>query len=124
MNEFKEGDPSVQVTISARHGHLSTTTQERIEEKVEKLRRFYDRVTSIAVTVDLENEDSPHVEVRVMVEHHDDFLAADNGPQVSTALDSVVHKLETQLRKYKEKLTGHRSTGLKHLPTDREDAVE
>ena len=88
---------------------------------MEKLRRFYDRITSIAVTVDLENEDSPHVEVRVTAEHHDDFVAADNGGQVSAALDSVIHKLETQLRKYKEKLTGHRSPGLKHLPTDREE---
>lgn len=114
----------MQVTISARHGHLSATSQERIQEKVEKLRRFYDRITSIAVTVDLENESSPHVEVRVTAERHDDFVAADNGSQVSAALDKVIHKLEQQLRKHKEKLTGHRSPGVKRLPTDQEDPVE
>ncbi len=115
----------MQVTISARHGHLSAASQERIEEKVEKLRRFFDRISSIVVTIDLENEDSPHVEVRVTAEHHQgDFMASDNSSSVSSALDSVIHKIEPQLRKHKEKLTGHRSPGLKHMPQDSEDSVE
>lgn len=114
----------MQVTISARHGHLSTATQERITEKVEKLRRFYDRVTSIAVTADLQDEDSPHVEVRVSVEHHDDFVAADHGGSISSALDRVVPKLEQQLRRHKDKVTGHRKPGLKHMAAEPEELGE
>jgi ribosome-associated translation inhibitor RaiA len=56
----------VQVNISARHGHLSAGTQEKITDKVEKLRRLFDRVTAIQVTVDLEHEESPSVEVQVI----------------------------------------------------------
>ena len=42
----------MQTNISARHGHLSTSTQERIAEKVEKLSRYFDRLMAIQVTVE------------------------------------------------------------------------
>ena len=105
----------MQINISARHGQLSTATQEKISEKVEKLRRFFDRVTAIQVTVNLEHRDSPDVEVKVSAERSEDFVATDTAPNVMTALDRVLHKVEQQLRKHKEKRTGHRATGHKHL---------
>lgn len=105
----------MQINISARHGNLSSKTQERIHEKVGKLRRFFERVTGIVVTVDLEHPEKPHVEVRVSAEHADDFVASDTSSNVLAALDRVLPKVEQQLRKHKEKLTGHRATGHKHL---------
>ena len=105
----------MQVIISARHGQLSAATQERVTEKVEKLRRFLDRITRIEVTVNLENREVPNVEVCVSAEHASDFVASDRG-ELSAALDSVIHKLEQQLRKHKEKIQdGHRKPGRKQL---------
>ncbi len=104
----------MQINISTRHGQLSPRTRERINEKVERLRRFFDRMTAIEVTVDLEHRESPDVEMRVSVEHTADFIATDRG-ELMAAVDSVYQKMEQQLRKHKEKLKGHRSTGLKHL---------
>ena len=49
----------MQIKISARHGHLSDETQAKIKEKLEKLPRFYDRLTAIDVTVDLEHREAP-----------------------------------------------------------------
>jgi putative sigma-54 modulation protein len=104
----------VQISISARHGQLNNGTQDKIREKVEKLRRYFDRLTAIVVTVDLEHADSPKVEVRASAEHTEDFVAADNGSNVLAALDSAAHKVEQQLRKHKDKRrTGHRSSGHK-----------
>jgi putative sigma-54 modulation protein len=105
----------VQITISARHGHLSPGTQEKITEKVETVRKFLDRITAIQVTVDLEHRESPTVELRVSAEHHDEFVAIDQAETVLTAIDSVVDKMENQLRRYKEKLKEHRATGHKHI---------
>ena len=105
----------MQVNISARHGHLSPDTQSKIEEKVEKLRRLFDRVTSIEVTADLEHRESPNVELRVSVERTDDFVAADTSSSVLAALDSTIHKLEQQLRKHKDRRRGHRSRGAKSV---------
>ena len=101
----------MQLKISARHGHLSADTQTKIGEKVEKLRRLFDRVTSIEVTADLEHRESPSVELRVSVERTDDFVAAETASSVLAALDGTIHKLEQQLRKHKDKRRGHHARG-------------
>ena len=105
----------MQINISARHGHLSAATQQRINDKTERLRKFYDRVSAILVTVDLEHADQPSVELVVSAEHHDDFVAADTAESLLTALDGALHKVEMQIRKHKEKITDRRATGHKHV---------
>ncbi len=106
---------SVQINISARHGHLSPGTQERISEKVESIRRLFDRITAIQVVVDLEHRDEPSVEIKVLAEHHDEFIATAKAESVHAALDGVIDKVEAQVRKFKEKLKDHKATGHKHL---------
>ena len=44
----------MQINISARHGHLSPATQEKITETVGNVWKFLDRITAMHVTVDLE----------------------------------------------------------------------
>lgn len=112
------------ISVSARHGNLQAGDQAIIEEKVAKLRRIFDRVSAIEVTADLEHLDSPSVEVRVLAEHAGEFVATAEAPTVIAALDTVIPKMEQQLRRAKEKMTGHRATGLKHLePPATEDAT-
>jgi putative sigma-54 modulation protein len=112
----------VQVNISARHGHLSPSTQEKIKEKVEKLNKFHERVTAMHVTVDLEHRDKPVVEVKVTVEHAGEFVGHDTAENALAALDSAIHKVEGQLRKHREKQIDHRATGLKHLDSSQAEA--
>jgi putative sigma-54 modulation protein len=99
----------VQIKISARHGHLSEPTQQFIREKAEKLLRFFERLTSIEVTVDLKNE-TKQVEILVSAEHKHDFVARERNNDILAAVDLVVDKLEGQLRKYKEKVQDRRRT--------------
>lgn len=105
----------MQVTISARHGHLAAGTQEKITEKVQVVQKFFDRMTAIGVTVDLEHRERPCVELRVRAEHHDEFVAIEQADTVFAALDGVIAKMENQLRRSKERLKEHRATGHKHL---------
>lgn len=105
----------MQINISARHGHLSPGTQDKISEKVESIRRLFDRIMSIHVVVDLEHRDEPGVEIKILAEHHDEFIASDRGENVLTALDAVIDKVEAQVRKFKERLKEHKATGHKHL---------
>ncbi len=99
----------MQIKISARHGHLSEPTQQFIREKAEKLQRFFERLTSIEVTVDLKNE-TKQVEILVSAEHKHDFVARERNNDILAAVDLVVDKLEGQLRKYKEKVQDRRRT--------------
>ena len=105
----------MQTTISARHGHLSPATQEKITEKVDLLRKFFDRLTAISVTVDVEHRDRPILELRVRAEHHDEFVAVEEAGTVFAALDGAMEKMENQLRRCKERLKDHRAVGHKHL---------
>ena len=93
----------MQVNISTRHGHIGAQTQAKINEKVMKLTRFHDRLTHCEITVDLENEERPSLEINVTAEKAGPFVASEAGEQLMGLVDSVVHKLEQQLRKHKEK---------------------
>ena len=105
----------MQVNISARHGHLSDATRAKITAKVEKLARLFERLAAIEVTVDLEHEENPTVDIKVSAEHKHDFVAAETSTSLMAALDGVIHKLEQQLRKYKEKVQDHhRATTVRH----------
>lgn len=106
------------VTISARHGHLSSATQDKIREKLAKLPRLHERLSSIQVTVDLEKAEHVGLEVRVKAEHAEEFVAHVTADELGAALDGVIHKLEMQLRKHKEKITDHKATSHKHISGD------
>lgn len=107
----------MQVNISARHGSLQPGDQELIVEKTEKLRRLYDRINAINVTVDLKQLEKPSVEIQVSAEHADDCVATAGASTVISALDVAIPKVEQQLRRLKEKKTGHRATAHKHMET-------
>jgi putative sigma-54 modulation protein len=100
---------------------LSDASQERIAAKAEKLLRIFERLTAIEVIVDLKDENTPSVDIKVSAEHKHDFVAHDQSSSLMASVDTVVHRLEQQLRKYKEKVQErHRSTD----PHRGETAVE
>jgi putative sigma-54 modulation protein len=99
----------VQVKITARHGHLSDATQQFIRDKAEKLLHIFQRLMMIEVLVDLKEEEKT-VEFLVSAEHKHDFVARETAKDVLSAVDLVLHKLEQQVRKYKEKIQDHRRT--------------
>ncbi|MBN8626190.1 MAG: ribosome-associated translation inhibitor RaiA [Planctomycetes bacterium] len=104
---------AVQIKISSRHGHLSEATQAKLQAKLEKLTRLFERLTEVELTVDLADPAKTEVELRVDSEHKHDFVAKDTADDFMTAVDGVIHKLEQQLRKYKEKVQEHRGPGLR-----------
>jgi putative sigma-54 modulation protein len=110
----------VQINISARHGHLSEKTRAKITPKMEKLSRLFERLTAIDLTVDLEHPDDPVVDLKVSAEHKHDFNATDQSGDLMTSIDNVIHKLEQQLRKYKEKVQERHRSGANKPAEERE----
>jgi putative sigma-54 modulation protein len=107
----------VPIKISTRHGHISDETQAKVLEKLEKLPRYYDRITGIELTVDLEHRDVPKLDLRVSAKDKHDFLAAESGELLATT-DLLVEKMEHQVLKHKEKLQDrHRGPGHRHEET-------
>ena len=106
----------MQVTVSARHGHLDDPTQKQLQEKAEKLLTFFDRLTSIGVTVDLHKDraDKVRVEITARAEHKHEFVAREGAADLMAALDLALDKIVHQIHRYKEKIQDHRrnvSTG-------------
>ncbi len=104
----------MQVNVSARHGHLSGATQSKIVSKVSRLKRYFNRLTALNVTVDLENEALPAVEIIASAEHFHDMVAHEHSGQLWRSVDGAIQKLEQQLRKHKEKVLDQ-----KHVPATR-----
>jgi putative sigma-54 modulation protein len=98
---------SVQVAITTRHGSVRNDVQEYITAKSEKLLTYFERVTAIDVTIDFDS-DRVAVEMLVDAEHKHNFVARDAGDEVLPTFDRVLHKMEQQIKKYKEKIQDHR----------------
>jgi len=99
-----KGAFSVQLSISTRHGHLSESTQEKIKAKADKLIHFYERLSSIELIVDLNDQQLPKVDVKVSAEHKHDFVSHSQGENLLGAVEDALHKIEQQLRKYKKRV--------------------
>ena len=114
----------MQINVTTRHGHLTETTQERLVAKAEKLVRFFERLTAIEVIVDLKDAAKPRVDIKVSAEHKHDFISHDQADNLLTAVESAVHKMEQQLRRYKEKVqTRGRDHNAKRQEQVTEEAV-
>jgi len=103
----------VQVKISVRHGHLNEDTLAIIREKAEKLLHLFERLTMIEVTVDMKKTEAEKctIEFVVQAEHkHEGLVARESNHDVIAAVDLAVHKIQGQLRRYKEKIQDHRRT--------------
>lgn len=94
----------MQLNVSTRHGHLSEATQEKLRAKAEKLGRFFDRLTSINVVVDLSDEAKPLVELIAFAEHTSEFVAHERAESLMASMDLALEKIEEQLRRHKERL--------------------
>ena len=100
----------MQIKIAVRHGHLNGETRQFIQDKAEKLPHLFERLTQIEVTIDLSRKELKFVEFVVQAEHKHDFVSREGHVELLTAVEMALHKLEAQLRRYKEKIQDHRRT--------------
>ena len=111
----------MQIEIATRHGALGPDQQAYLQEKAEKLVKYFGRLMAIEVAVD-HIKHAWQVEIRVSAEHKHDFFASVSAPTAEAAMDQCVHKLEQQLRKYKEQVSIHKGEatygGTTPEPTD------
>ena len=100
----------MQIKIAVRHGHLSESGQQNIREKAAKLLHFFDRLTMIEVMVDLQKPQAKVVEFVVQAEHKHDIVGRGTSDDLQAAVDTALHRIEEQVRRYKERIQDHRRT--------------
>ena len=80
----------MQINVSARHGHSAAASQSKISAKVSRSKRYFDRITSLDVTVDLANTSLPVVEIIASAEHFHELVSHETAPNLWRSVDGAV----------------------------------
>jgi putative sigma-54 modulation protein len=109
----------VRFAVTGRHLEITEAMKQYAEEKATRLNRFYDRIQSIEVVVGKQGIRN-RVEMVVTTDHKDTFVGQVDAGDCYEAIDLVVDKLESQLRRHKEKLRNrkHRTGSREETATD------
>jgi putative sigma-54 modulation protein len=96
--------------ITARHAGVTESMKQYALEKVEKLRKYFDRAVSARVTLDTVH-DAHVVEMVFDVTRGTSLVGKAEAPDMFAACDLAEQKLAAQLRRFKQRLTDHRRGG-------------
>ncbi|MBI2193702.1 MAG: ribosome-associated translation inhibitor RaiA [Planctomycetes bacterium] len=98
----------MQTTITGRHLRIPDETREFIEERLERFLRYFNRISSVQVTVSPQ-QDEVNVELVVHVIRGVTLVAAERAADAHAALDLAAEKIERKLIQLKEKIQEHRA---------------
>ena len=104
------------LTISGHHLEVTPAIREYVQNKLERIIRHFDQVidTHVFLAVDnlTEKEKRQKAEINVQVSGKTLHVAS-VAQDLYAAIDVLVDKVETQLRKHKEKLTDHHADAVR-----------
>ena len=101
----------MQITITARHFDLTNAIREHIESNAERLDRYFDHIMNVHFILVLEHGLSK-VEMILHVPRHD-FRSESADKDMYLAVDMAIDKMESQIKKLKDKWTDHQKKSLK-----------
>ena len=102
----------MQINLTGHHVEITEALRNYVNEKMEKLERHFDKVSNTHVILSVE-KDNQKAEATVHMSGNDIFAEA-HEPDMYASIDSLVDKLDRQVKKHKEKLKNH----LHHKPVE------
>lgn len=90
------------LTITARRFKLSDELRGYIEEKMQKLTRFYENIINAEVVLGWEKQ-TRYVELRIAVSN-DKIIVVEKSEDLRKSFDLALDRAERQLKKYKTKI--------------------
>ena len=103
-----QGEKLLEITITARHQAVEEPAREYLEERIGRLARIFERLTAVHAILD--HQHGQHVvELTASAPPHHRFSARAEGLELRHAIDAADHKLEAQVRVWKDRLVDHRS---------------
>ena len=92
----------MQITISGHHIDITDALRNYVHEKLDRIERHFDRVTSAQVILSVEKINQK-AEAKIHVAGNDLFADAVNDDMYA-AIDALTDKLDRQIKKHKEKI--------------------
>ena len=105
----------MQITITARNLEITEALKRYAEEKVARLQKFVDQITSAHVILSIEKH-RQIAEVTLRVRELT-IRGEESSSNLYSAIDLVADKIERQILRYKEKILGHSGRGSGRLRT-------
>ncbi len=101
----------MQITITARHFELTKAIRDYVESSCLKLKKYFDHIITIHVTLDLENSRNL-CEISL---HASKFILQSQAEEMDMylSIDSALDKMENQIKKLKDRVTDHQKKALK-----------
>jgi putative sigma-54 modulation protein len=100
----------MQINLTGHHIDITPSLRSYVESKLERLERHFDHMTNTHVILTVE-KDRQKAEATINVNRGRLFAESEH-EDMYAAIDSLIDKLDRQVKKHKEKLTDHhRSEG-------------
>ncbi len=105
----------MKVQITARHFHASPQLHENLKEAIDRLEKFNDTITGAHVILDAQNDGVRRAEIVVKIAEKQVHAHAEED-NMHKAIDSMLEKLERQLKKENEKMKPHKAEPMNVVP--------
>ncbi len=104
--------------FTARHFKAHDSLKQLAEEESKKFTSIYDGIikTEVILSYDKPENSIKYAEIIVHAKNNHTFTAKESSDDFTKSIMASVEKVETQLRKYKDKLTSHNGDkSVKHI---------
>jgi len=106
------------IQITARHSKVSSSLKDAISQKLSKIEKFHEKITSCHIVLDAEGTDKTAEIIVVALGHT--FTSKAKAENLGKAIDDAVSKSERQLKKSNQKIKNHKTV----KPTTVEPVLE
>ena len=103
----------MQINVTGHHLDITPALRSYVENKFEKVERHFDHVTNVHVILSVEKE-RQRAEATVHVSKANLFADSEH-ENMYAAIDSLIDKVDRQVKKHKEKLTDHHRTKVNQI---------
>lgn len=94
----------MELRIEGRHFKITEAIQQRVEEKLGKLEKYFDGIHRLHVILDVEDARRQKVELVCAVARRSTLVAKGEAEDLYVAIDQAERRLLAELKKYKAKL--------------------
>lgn len=91
------------IVVKSRHIEPTDAIRTYVETKAAKLPKYYDKLTSIEIILDME-ADRPVVEIIAQATRKATFVATHRDSDMYACIDQCLHKVAEQIRRHKDKV--------------------
>lgn len=119
------------ITVTGRQVQITDAMRDYAIEKISKIERFSTRIIDVLITMDIQKLDQ-RVDISLKFDHIK-IKSTATSENMYTSIDKAVHRIESQIRRYKEKIHEHQvnpelitkmKVNVIAAPVNREDLTE